>query len=158
MSQIDFNIRPGWQRNGQCTLSLATTWDGLKRRCDHYMIIFGLANSTMFGSDGQAKPGFPHFADVNARAASKSSSESARMNPRILQVWERSTQQSSCYIEPSSISSSYHNPQPLKRSHLNHDPSHYHNLCLLSSYGVSSFLGPDEAPCTSAVLSHLSIG
>ena len=30
------------------------------------MTIFGLAKPTMFGSDGQAKPGFPHFSDALA--------------------------------------------------------------------------------------------
>ena len=29
------------------------------------MTIFGLAKPTMFGSDGQAKPGLAHFADVD---------------------------------------------------------------------------------------------
>ena len=32
-------------------------------RCDHYMIIFGLGIPAKHGQVGQAKPGFPHFAD-----------------------------------------------------------------------------------------------
>ena len=44
--------------------------DGQIWRCDHYMIIFGLGIRAKHGQVGQAKPGFPHFADELAvRAA-----------------------------------------------------------------------------------------
>ena len=36
-------------------------------RCDHYMIIFGLGIPAKHGQVGQAKPGFPHFADVDVK-------------------------------------------------------------------------------------------
>ena len=35
--------------------------------CDHYMIIFGLGIPAKHGQVGQAKPGFPHFADIVVR-------------------------------------------------------------------------------------------
>ena len=38
-------------------------------RCAHYMIMFGLAISDKQGRVGQAKPGFPHFADENVKIA-----------------------------------------------------------------------------------------
>jgi hypothetical protein len=41
--------------------------DGTIWRCDHYMIIFGLGIPAKHGRVGhwQAKPEFPHFADVH---------------------------------------------------------------------------------------------
>ena len=55
---------PGRRQNAQSTLILAMKLDGQIWRCDHYMIIFGLGIRAKHGQVGQAKPGFPHFADV----------------------------------------------------------------------------------------------
>ena len=41
-------------------------WGSLILCCDYYMIIFGLAIWAKHCWVGQAKPGFPHFADVGA--------------------------------------------------------------------------------------------
>ena len=55
---------PGRRQNAQSTLILAMKLDGQIWCCDHYMIIFGLGIPAKHGQVGQAKPGFPHFADV----------------------------------------------------------------------------------------------
>ena len=58
---------PGRRQNAQSTLILAMKLDGQIWRCDHYMIIFGLGIQAKHGQVGQAKPGFPHFADERGR-------------------------------------------------------------------------------------------
>ena len=55
---------PGRRQNAQSTLILAMKLDGQIWRCDHYMIMFGLGIQAKHGQVGQAKPGFPHFADA----------------------------------------------------------------------------------------------
>ena len=62
---------PGRRQNAQSTLILAMKLDGQIWRCDHYMIIFGLGNRAKHGQVGQAKPGFPHFADGSADTGGK---------------------------------------------------------------------------------------